>query len=157
MPTEDDYAGSEIQKMLTKTISGRLHDFDLVKTNQMMKTLLNAMEQGLVESSHDLSEGGLGVALAETCFNTNLGLKLDLDLTKAQLFSETPGRFVVTVPKNKQAQFEKILAQDAALIGEVTADGCLEADLTDGHLQVDVLEAQKIWEEAIPCLMKSKD
>ncbi|SEM42211.1 phosphoribosylformylglycinamidine synthase subunit II [Ligilactobacillus sp. WC1T17] len=157
LPTEDDYAGSEIQKMLTKTISGRLHDFDLVKTNQMMKTLLNAMEQGLVESSHDLSEGGLGVALAETCFNTNLGLKLDLDLTKAQLFSETPGRFVVTVPKNKQAQFEKMLAQDAVLIGEVTADGCLEADLTDGHLQVDVLEAQKIWEEAIPCLMKSKD
>jgi phosphoribosylformylglycinamidine synthase len=43
-----------------------------------MQRLLTTMENGLVSSAHDLSEGGLGVALAETVFKTDLGLKIDL-------------------------------------------------------------------------------
>lgn len=155
--TGSDFAGSEIQKMLEGRIGGSLNDFDLEYMNGYMRRLLSAMERGLVESSHDASEGGLAVALAETVFNTDLGLSLDLDLTKAQLFSETPGRFVVTVAPEDTAAFEEILGDDAVAVGVVTADHAVRADLADGSLDVAADEAQKIWEEAIPCLMKSKD
>lgn len=154
--TGDDYAGSELQKLLTGKISGSLADLDLAEINAYLKKLLQAMETGLVKSSHDLSEGGLGVALAETAFKTDLGLDLDLALTKAQLFSETAGRLVVTVAKEKQAAFEELLGQAASLVGQVTAEHKLVAKLSDGQLQLDLAESQKIWEEAIPCLMKSK-
>lgn len=154
--TGDDYAGSELQKLLTGKISGALADLDLTEINAYLKKLLQAMETGLVKSSHDLSEGGLGVALAETAFKTDLGLDLDLALTKAQLFSETAGRLVVTVAKEKQAAFEELLGQAASLVGQVTAEHKLVAKLSDGQLQLDLAESQKIWEEAIPCLMKSK-
>lgn len=155
--TGSDFAGSEIQKMLEGRIGGSLNDFDLEYMNGYMRRLLSAMERGLVESSHDASEGGLAVAFAETVFNTDLGLSLDLDLTKAQLFSETPGRFVVTVAPEDTAAFEEILGDDAVAVGVVTADHAVRADLADGSLDVAADEAQKIWEEAIPCLMKSKD
>ena len=155
--TGDDYAGSELQKMLTNQNSGTLPDLDLVEINRYLKLLLQAMETGLVRSSHDLSEGGLGVALAETTFKTNLGLNLTLDLTKAQLFSETAGRLVVTVAKDKQAEFEKLMGKAVSLVGTVTAEHKLVADLKDGHMELDLADAQRIWEEAIPCLMKSKD
>ena len=155
--TGNDFAGSEIQKMLTGKINGALNDLDLEHMNLYMRNLLNAMEQGLVQSSHDASEGGLAVAMAETVFGTEFGLKLDLDLTKAQLFSETPGRFIVTAAPENAAAFEKILGDDAVKIGVVTSEHEIKADLADGKLDVSADEAQKIWEEALPCLMKSKD
>ena len=156
--TRDDYAGSELQKMVTGDISGIVKSFDLHHVHQYMQRLLKTMENGLVSSAHDLSEGGLGVALAETVFKTDLGLKIDLaDQPAARLFSETPGRFIVTVAPEKVTEFEQALGKDAHLIGEVTNSHWLMVKLANGELNENVAELQKTWEEAIPCQLKSKD
>ncbi|MGN1280105.1 MAG: phosphoribosylformylglycinamidine synthase subunit PurL [Limosilactobacillus sp.] len=156
--TRDDYAGSELQKMMTGEISGLVQPFDLDRVHADMTNLLHTMENGHVASCHDLSEGGLGVALAETLFSTDRGMNLNLrHLTCAQLFSETPGRFVVTVPSDHAAAFEQDLGDAARFVGEVTNTHWLEAHLKDSELNLNVDELQKIWEEAIPCQMKSKD
>lgn len=155
--TGDDYAGSELQKMLTGDIAGTVADFDLNHVHAMMQTLLSLMEDGKVASAHDLTEGGLGVALAETLFKTDLGMNLKLDLTKNQLFSETAGRFVVTVKKEDAAAFEAALGDDATLIGEVTNSHWLQVRLADGNLNKNVAELEQLWKEAIPCQLKSRD
>ncbi|MCT3452094.1 phosphoribosylformylglycinamidine synthase subunit PurL [Limosilactobacillus fermentum] len=155
--TGDDYAGSELQKMLTGDIAGTVADFDLNHVHAMMQTLLSLMEDGKVASAHDLAEGGLGVALAETLFKTDLGMNLKLDLTKNQLFSETAGRFVVTVKKEDAAAFEAGLGDDATLIGEVTNSHWLQVRLADGNLNKNVADLEQLWKEAIPCQLKSRD
>lgn len=155
--TGDDYAGSELQKMLTGDIAGTVADFDLNHVHTMMQTLLSLMEDGKVASAHDLAEGGLGVALAETLFKTDLGMNLKLDLTKNQLFSETAGRFVVTVKKEDAAAFEAALGADATLIGEVTNSHWLQVRLADGNLNKNVADLEQLWKEAIPCQLKSRD
>ena len=155
--TGDDYAGSELQKMLTGDIAGTVADFDLNHVHAMMHTLLSLMEDGKVASAHDLTEGGLGVALAETLFKTDLGMNLKLDLTKNQLFSETAGRFVVTVKKEDAAAFEAALGDDATLIGEVTNSHWLQVRLADGNLNKNVADLEQLWKEAIPCQLKSRD
>lgn len=155
--TGDDYAGSELQKMLTGDIAGTVADFDLNHVHAMMQTLLSLMEDGKVASAHDLAEGGLGVALAETLFKTDLGMNLKLDLTKNQLFSETAGRFVVTVKKEDAAAFEAALGDDATLIGEVTNSHWLQVRLADGNLNKNVANLEQLWKEAIPCQLKSRD
>ena len=155
--TGDDYAGSELQKMLTGDIAGTVADFDLNHVHAMMQTLLSLMEDGKVVSAHDLAEGGLGVALAETLFKTDLGMNLKLDLTKNQLFSETAGRFVVTVKKEDAAAFEAALGDDATLIGEVTNSHWLQVRLADGNLNKNVADLEQLWKEAIPCQLKSRD
>ncbi|MCT3442748.1 phosphoribosylformylglycinamidine synthase subunit PurL [Limosilactobacillus fermentum] len=155
--TGDDYAGSELQKMLTDDIAGTVADFDLNHVHAMMQTLLSLMEDGKVASAHDLAEGGLGVALAETLFKTDLGMNLKLDLTKNQLFSETAGRFVVTVKKEDAAAFEAALGDDATLIGEVTNSHWLQVRLADGNLNKNVADLEQLWKEAIPCQLKSRD
>ncbi|MEK1334414.1 phosphoribosylformylglycinamidine synthase subunit PurL [Limosilactobacillus fermentum] len=155
--TGDDYAGSELQKMLTGDIAGTVADFDLNHVHAMMQTLLSLMEDGKVASAHDLAEGGLGVALAETLFKTDLGMNLKLDLSKNQLFSETAGRFVVTVKKEDAAAFEAALGDDATLIGEVTNSHWLQVRLADGNLNKNVADLEQLWKEAIPCQLKSRD
>ena len=49
-----------------------------------------AVREGLILSAHDVSEGGLLVALAEMAFSEKAGIEVDLDLSAAELFSEIP-------------------------------------------------------------------
>lgn len=156
--TGDDYAGSELQKMMTGEITGTLADFDLEHVHDYLSRLLKAEQSGLVASAHDLSEGGLAVAAAETVFKTELGLNADFRaLDKKQFFSETPGRMLVSVAPENAAAFEEIMQDDAMPAGEVAATQWLEIHLADAELNLPVAQMQKLWEEALPCAMKSKD
>lgn len=156
--TGDDYAGSELQKMMTGEIAGTLADFDLEHVHDYLSRLLKAEQSGLVASAHDLSEGGLAVAAAETVFKTELGLNADFRaLDKKQFFSETPGRMLVSVAPENAAAFEEIMQDDVMPAGEVAATQWLEIHLADAELNLPVAQMQKLWEEALPCAMKSKD
>lgn len=156
--TGDDYAGSELQKMMAGEIAGTLADFDLEHVHDYLSRLLKAEQSGLVASAHDLSEGGLAVAAAETVFKTELGLNADFRaLDKKQFFSETPGRMLVSVAPENAAAFEEIMQDDAMPAGEVAATQWLEIHLADAELNLPVAQMQKLWEEALPCAMKSKD
>lgn len=156
--TGDDYAGSELQKMMTGEIAGTLADFDLEHVHDYLSRLLKAEQSGLVASAHDLSEGGLAVVAAETVFKTELGLNADFRaLDKKQFFSETPGRMLVSVAPENAAAFEEIMQDDAMPAGEVAATQWLEIHLADAELNLPVAQMQKLWEEALPCAMKSKD
>ncbi|MDI9570847.1 MAG: AIR synthase-related protein, partial [Pseudomonadota bacterium] len=86
---------------------------------RLYAALQRAIAAGLVASCHDCSDGGLGVALAETAFAGGLGMEVDLrrvprrDLDRDDylLFSETASRFVVTVTPANQAEFERTMAE----------------------------------------------
>ena len=122
------------------------------------KALLKAIRTGLVQSAHDVSEGGIGVALAESVISSQgLGANVTLAGEPAWLFSETQSRFIVSVKKEHQEAFEK-LVKDAELIGEVTSDSTLAVQSQEGqqwiHAQTEELESA--WKGAIPCLLKSK-
>lgn len=88
-----------------------------------------AIQQGLVASCHDCSDGGLGVALAETAFAGDLGMEIELSAVPTEgvsrrdvlLFSESQGRFVLTIPERHQKAFEALIQGiPAGCIGRVT-------------------------------------
>ena len=154
--TDDDFAGSELQKMITGKISGLPHAPNLPEIKQYLYKLQALMANGLVKSAHDLSEGGLGVSLAETLFDTDFGAKIELNFDKNLLFSETPGRLIVSVDPANAEKFEQEMGDSVSEIGQVTADQQLNISLANDQVNEDVAELQKIWKECIPCLMKSK-
>lgn len=152
--THADFNGSELQKLQTGKIAGRLMSFDLEteKTNQHLVTAV--IQAGLVQSAHDCAEGGLAIALAESAFDKGFGLNVTVSLPVAQLFSETQSRFVLSVAPDKQAAFEALVGTAAIAIGEVTADGQIRMQAQDDTIEMPLTEAKLKWEEAIPCLMK---
>ena len=152
--TYADFNGSELQKLQTGKIAGRLMSFDLEteKTNQHLVTA--AIQAGLVQSAHDCAEGGLAIALAESAFDKGFGLNVTVSLPAAQLFSETQSRFVLSVAPDKQAAFEALVGVAATAIGKVTADGQIRMQAQDDAIEMPLAEAKLKWEEAIPCLMK---
>lgn len=121
--------------------------------------MLQAIQSGYVQSVHDISEGGLAVAVAESMMTTSLGVELSLtgDLVN-ELFSETQSRFMVSVKSQQSAAFEEMVA-DAYLIGHVTDHGYLhihhEAQGTVVNLSHQKMHAA--WKEAIPCMMNPQD
>ena len=91
---------------------------------RVMKKLSAAIKKGLVVSAHDLSEGGLAVALAEMLFAGGYGSEVSLaEVPRARginrddvlLFSESNSRFIVEVPKEKKKSF--LLAMKGAPVG----------------------------------------
>lgn len=101
---------------------------DPKRSRALYERLSHAIDQGLVASCHDCSDGGLGVALAESAFAGGLGMRIDLaplgvQSNVAALFSESQSRFVVTVRPNQSAPFEAALAGSACYrVGVVTVD-----------------------------------
>jgi phosphoribosylformylglycinamidine synthase len=122
------------------------------------RNLMHAINNGLVASAHGIYRGGLAVHLAMVAMGGNLGLQTDL--TKAPgsngmrddvvLFSESAGRFIVTVDPDKRKSFEDIFKTDTcACIGKVTA----EADLAvsgQGHqtiVAVSIADLKAAWKK----------
>lgn len=156
--TTDAFNGSEIQKMILGHIEGPLFDYDLEAEKKNQDSVLEAIKAGYLASAHDLSEGGLAVALVESAFDTEFGLQVQLDMPAAYLFAENGSRFVVSVNKAKTPEFEKEFVHQFVKIGQVTDDGHISIKTNEEQLQIDASskELQQVWEEAIPCLLQGK-
>jgi len=154
--TKAEFGGSELQKMVEGSITGQAPAIDLEVEKAYQASVLEAIRAGVVESAHDLAEGGLAVAVAESLIGSNgLGAKVNIEIENATvaLFSESQSRFLLSIkPENKET-FEKIVP--ATLLGEVTDSAVLTISQGEKILvneQVDSLEAA--WRGAIPCLLK---
>lgn len=108
-PAPEDLGGSAYLKVLCNQVAGRPPALDLQREQAVQRLCLEAFRSGLLHSAHDCSDGGLAVALAESCIWGNLGMTGEADLiaqdagssvglkTLAFCFGEAPSRIVVSV------------------------------------------------------------
>lgn len=113
--TREELAGSEYFNLLGLR-GGKAPKPNPELNKKIYLCLRDAIYARLVDSAHDLSDGGLGVALAEKAFSGGFGLFIDLSAIPFEgekredflLFSESAGRIVVTAPKDRQRDFESL-------------------------------------------------
>ena len=125
--TKDELGASEFYK-LHDVLGANVPKVNKEAAKALYLAVMEANKAGLIESSHDLSDGGLAVTLVESAFGGEFGVEANLDVleaglsTNAKLFSESHSRFVVSVRPENQAAFEAILGSNAYLLGNVTAN-----------------------------------
>ena len=130
------------------------------KAKALYNALSRAMNAGLVASCHDCSDGGAGVAIAETAFAGGLGMLIHLalfpssgiDRNDTLLFSESQSRFVVTISPAAKKSFEAIMKGIAmGQVGEVLAEGLLKIDGLDGKriIEEDINELKAVWQRPL--------
>ncbi len=111
-PVLEELACSEYAKLVFNQPFGPVPALDLSEAHKIHQFVLKLIQNGLVSSAHDCSEGGLAVALAECCFNPNglIGASVDLPYSvtrpDAALFGETQSRFVLSVPESARKKLE---------------------------------------------------
>ncbi|MFC5773988.1 phosphoribosylformylglycinamidine synthase subunit PurL [Ectobacillus antri] len=153
--TQPEFGGSELQKMMYGKIFGKAPAIDLKVEAKRQKQLLAAIQAGLVQSAHDIAEGGFAVAIAESLMGTAFGADVTIEgEATTALFAETQSRFIVSVKPENRAAFEQ--AVEATYIGTVTETGKLIIRGAEELIHADVQELKTAWKGAIPCLLNSK-
>lgn len=138
--------------------SGRLPRIDLGLERKLQDALLAMADEMLLASAHDCSEGGLAVAIAESCFSSlgreahgaEIALETNGLSAEATLFAESPTRVVISfAPENLDRVRELAAGLPFAVIGTVR-DDVLNISL-DGQSAVSspVAELEAIWESAL--------
>ena len=116
--------------------------------------------QGIISSCHDLSDGGLGIALAECCFSGGLGAEIHLDRLLCDevdredfaLFSESLCRMLVSVPENNRMAFESKMDQfTCSCIGTVTSEEQLRiTGFADQEVvNINIWDLKKVWQSPL--------
>ena len=120
--------------------------------------LSRAIEKGVVRSCHDVSDGGLAAAFAECAIGGAIGADLDLsmmaketDEEAAMLFSESAGRFIVSVSEKDAFRFEKIMfGTKTKKVGRVRGDKRVVLRYKDANLiNEDVFALRELWNEGL--------
>jgi len=129
--------------------------FDLDYEYKVQQTVTQLIKRKLVQSAHDVSEGGLYIALVESSFHNDLGFDIASDKNfrkDAFLFGESQSRIVVSIDPEKQAEFEGFLKSDNAdftLLGSVIYGN----SLVDNEHYGNTYELREIYEGTLPALM----
>ncbi len=157
--TRDELGASEYYTMLGE-VGRNVPRVDAQTALRLFQAVNQSQREGVLASCHDLSDGGLGVALAETAFAGGLGIHADLRQVKRAgemaedhlLFSETASRFLVTVSPRNRERFEEIFAGCAlSALGEVTADSELRLTGLQGEILVrcDIADLKAAWQSPL--------
>ena len=129
---------------------GEVPKLDLDRERAVQNACLQAAEAGLLKSAHDCSDGGLGIAIAESCFSSlgreAIGANVDLGDELAStilLFSETPSRIVITFDPSEESAIRSIAENNKApltILGRVAGND-LQVK-AGGEIVVDASVAQ---------------
>ncbi len=117
--------------------------------------------QGLIESAHDVSEGGLAVAVAESALRFSVGARIWIEELKdrdqlddtAALFSESQGRVIVTVGREDDVKFQGLCeARGVPVLRIGVTDKESEALNIQGIAEIPLNEVRAGWAKTLPAL-----
>ncbi|HEC95138.1 MAG TPA: phosphoribosylformylglycinamidine synthase II, partial [Thermoplasmatales archaeon] len=156
--TKHEFGGSEYAKVLGLS-GGIVPKTDHVLLKKSIHAILDLMEKGCIASCHDISEGGLAVALAEMALGGNKGVKVEIQgigkntlREDVVLFSESNTRWLIEVEETMGETIEKHLQMNnipVARIGNVDGENIVISSGNKTLINMDVDEARKTWHEPL--------
>jgi phosphoribosylformylglycinamidine synthase II len=144
-PGTGNIAGSEWVAGREPTLRGTTLTLDLAAEVKLQRAVLELARERLLSSAHDVSEGGLGVALAESCIAGKIGCSVELPAGAGgadslhQLFNEEPSRIVVSFPPEQRAKVQErctALGVPFQFLGFVGGDSLEIEDVLEVPVQV---------------------
>jgi phosphoribosylformylglycinamidine synthase len=168
--TNDDLSVSEYAQTIlghsTEELiaDGSVPRIDLALEKRVQDACLQLAEGGLLKSAHDCSDGGLAVAIAESCFSSlgrdAIGASIDLDSnglsTEAVLFSESPSRIVISFdPEHLEAVKELTAYIPFTLIGNTESDTLQISVDGTGIISAPVADLEAVWETSLETQLES--
>ncbi len=153
--TKDELGGSHLH-LVTGQGGGNVPRVDLEVAPKLFAAVHAAIADGLVRACHDLSEGGLAVAIAEMAFAGGIGVDIaglpSSFSDEVKLFSESCSRFLVEVHPENAAEFEVCLAGlPLAKVGVTVTEPRLRIAGTGGEwlIWVKLAELKEAWQKPL--------
>lgn len=159
--TKAEVGGSEYQKIVTGKIEGRPPQINLDLERKIQAFTLKVIQEGWVQSAHDTAEGGLAVALAESCIGGNVGAEIKLTdelRTDFSLFSETQSRMILSVSVEHVDNVRETAKQMQVSLKEIGKVKGKELSIEHNRMKVisqPISGLEAAWRNAIPEIMQS--
>jgi len=154
--TRDEFGGSEWMNVVHGFLGGRPPLVDLERERLLADVLIDCSRDGLIDSAHDLSDGGLAQALAECCLRHGIGASVELPERLdpfVALFAESAGRAIVTVLRSDEARFSDLCAARSLPHVQLGVVDVLSTDLeVQGQFTVPLAELRAAFEGTLPAL-----
>ena len=154
--TRDEFGGSEWAHVEHGFLGGKPPAVDLKREKLLADVLINASRDGLIDAAHDLSDGGLFVALAESCLRGRTGVRVivpDGADPFVFLFSESAGRAVVAVPRTEEIRFTDMCTARGLPAIRIGVLDILESAIeVQGQFRLQLSEIRRAWTETLPAL-----
>ena len=149
--------GTEYLSTLFDLTTGDTPDIDLEFEANLQEALLEGIRQGLIQSAHDLSDGGLAVTLAEKAIFSGIGATLDVSELGSNhhevLYSEAQSGVVVTVSKEQENALKNHFSKAGIPAFKLGTTGGSDLVIED-LLSLAVAELSEIYEGVIPSAMQ---
>ncbi len=110
----EEIGGGEYMKVIHNKVAGEIPKIELQTEKDLHAIILQLIHKGLINSAHDISDGGILCAIAECCIINKekpIGAKVEIPVKNREdfsFFSESQSRVIVSVNKEKQAEFESV-------------------------------------------------
>ena len=152
--------GSEYLKIVHDKIEGPMHNFDIKSELDVQNLCLDAIKEGLINSAHDISDGGLAVNIAESILFSDKSIGAEINLSRKMrndelLFGECQSVIVVTInEENLFTLVEKAQALNVytQTIGKVTSNGKL---IINDLIDIGKKELNDAYFQSLEKIMKS--
>ena len=131
------------------------HEFESIDLSDEIskgKSIKQAIRNGIASHVQTVGKGGLLVTLAKISAHYDLGMQAQLDVTNAQLFSETQGRYIVIVKEGQTLDIDQ--AQE---IGQLTHQQSFDISNSDVKIKENVSDIKQKWEGAIVQCLTTQD
>ena len=106
-------AASAYLEVIYSSVTGRPPEIDLKLEKSIQSFLRNSIAEGLINSAHDVSDGGIAITLAESCIASGLGAHWDISSSEVRLdrllFAEGGARVIVTISPENESQWQNLL------------------------------------------------
>ncbi len=129
--------------------SGRLPGIDYAHHRAVAEVVRTLVNGGLVAGAHDVSAGGLAVALAEMAVRSGIGVQVARVADAAELFSESPSRVVLCIRPDVLTTVERVLDHRGVPFARIGVAGADRISVK-GLLDVGLSEATAAWRQRIP-------
>jgi phosphoribosylformylglycinamidine synthase len=150
--TSEEFGGSAWAEVVHQHLGGLPPAADLDAERQLAILVTAAAAAGMLASAHDLSDGGLAIALAEACLYGGRGCAVVLPGDPfTALFSESAARALVSVVPGREQEFAALAAEHgvpATVLGATTGDSLT----VGGVFQVPLTELGQVWTETLPAI-----
>jgi phosphoribosylformylglycinamidine synthase len=151
--TWDEFGGSEWHAM-HGFLGGLPPRVDFAREQLLADILINASRDGLIDSAHDLAEGGLAQAIVESCLHGDTGARIVLPEggdAFIDLFSESTGRAVVSVPRGEEVRFTDMCTARGLPHRRIGVIDLLVPELEiQGQFRVSLRELRAAWSRTLP-------
>lgn len=161
---KEELGASEYLKWAFELEKGRPPQVNLEEEKRIQEFCIEAISMGILQSAHDISEGGLAACLAECSFlaSQRLGCRVDIPdeiRSDALLFGETQSRIIVTIKKHYIQELLDLAQEreiEMSVIGKTGGDRIIIYHCHQKIIDVDVEQAFYLWKQAIPESFKVK-